>query len=72
MTTQPGPSVDWLTARGGHHPVAYAAKWAAAATSVAGTMAALVLLVLWLDQGPGRANARNNAARAASPPPPKA
>ncbi|WP_156317721.1 hypothetical protein [Cypionkella psychrotolerans] len=38
--------------------MAYAAKWAAAATSVAGTVAALVL---WLDRGLGSANPRDNA-----------
>lgn len=60
MTTHHAPPVDWLTERGAHPPVAYAAKWAAAATSVAGTMAALVLLVLWFDQNHGSANARDN------------
>ncbi|MES2432362.1 MAG: TonB family protein [Pseudomonadota bacterium] len=61
MTTHPGPSVDWLTAHAGQNPLAYAAKWAAAATSVAGAMAALAMLTLWLSQGLGNQNAIDSA-----------
>ncbi|MDZ4309065.1 MAG: energy transducer TonB [Cypionkella sp.] len=60
MTSYPA-SVDWVTARAGDQPLAYAAKWAAAATSVAGAMAALVMLTLWLNQGGGSQNGPDTA-----------
>ncbi|MDB5665138.1 energy transducer TonB [Cypionkella sp.] len=55
MTTRAAPmaSVDWLTSRAGHHPVGYAAKWAAAAVSVAGVMTAAVWLTLWINNTVG-------------------
>lgn len=72
MTPHATPSVDWLTTRANANPIAYAAKWAAAAGSVAAAMAVMATLALWLDQGIGSQNAPDTAILIDMPPLPQA